>query len=685
MITPKESLECGEGVIKTINISTVLDVTSVQTMFCALVTMGLVRKAADPYAVYQGYFNDVVALFTGQVGTVPSRLRYLNRILGSVVPKSIPFRDDGVINYTYKNLQISLPGSTIAIRSKNYYMFIPSLASVNGYQLQVAPPVYSDQLILNAYLNSMQMLSSKSKHCEVLRNVDLEKAFLRDASSFGRYSSYFGNGGGVGTFYGSAEFEVPVKSPMLAVLQQFDPSYPRAARNFEKCAGDACCNYGIGALDAFNTKFYQGAIPPIIKCLDLYELCLMLAVCMRAAIIDKLNNPPNASIGARLDNGMSMTWRQFQLMVRKQIDWMFADSAPLVQFFAANTTNGPWEAFRQGSNCFPKQPGTIMKLPVVINENLKGLRMCIRPYATKNYNSTRNHITHIPAWGQFKNYVETPFTYQNSQGNPVNLFAPDDPQTPDLWDGSLGNQVVDLNCNKVNSFCLEWNDFMQFTDTSWTSVDSLGGSSKNSPFLQFTRHVEWFQAQEDLVISDSYMPEYMRDFVKEETIKIPRKQTLSRAESFDTKKIRTVGSPQGATLVNQATVAMTGIIPITQTHLEYLNLLILPVMEIVPDTVPSVVQIQTAYMEPYKYEKDSQSVFSSRFVEIQALLRETVCGQAGKETALDNFINKLIESNNGAFIGDLFSFLGNTANSIGIPIAGPLLQGVGGALNSIGV
>jgi len=100
------------------------------------------------------------------------------------------------------------------------------------------------------------------------------------------------------------------------------------------------------------------------------------------------------------------------------------------------------------------------------------LRMCVRNYDTKQYNSPRNHITHIPVWGKFINSVPGPIVYYNSTGAETLLFNPIvEVGTPNIWDCSTNTDVIDVNTSSyLYETALRWNEWMNFFNACYRYI-----------------------------------------------------------------------------------------------------------------------------------------------------------------------------------------------------------------------
>lgn len=694
-VTPVDALVMAQGVKNTISVKVNFDLLSLQLSPVGRISMALVRGAQNPFSIYKIMFKDFTQLIKGFNGTAPSRLRYENDIYASVVPKSIPFRNDCQVQVSAADFDAT-PNNSIGIHGgKTYYMW--ETTSTGAWALQSAPPPTTDDQDIASYEDYQTKISGKSRHTQVVRDISLTEYYKRDASAFARTSTYYGAGGGVGGAYSSVEFETPFRSKFLGTFLEFSNTTPRASTKLYTSSGDSCSNWSIGALDDFKTSYYTGAKTPIYRFLDIAEAAFLLSETLVAAVSSYLqtNQVVNGN-NSFLDVGLSFPYSVFLLMLRQQILYMFADSQCLGQFMSFETGTTAFQAFLCGSNVYPREPPTRMVVPSFFNENLKMLKMCIRPYETKQYANNRNHVFHIPVWGAYLEYGIPAFDYVNSQDIVTSLFAPEGSGPyPDLWDGTMGNDVVDINSSdRISEAIVEWNDWMISLQNVFSNTDSIGGDSNNAPLLQFTRYVTYNNNNEtrqgtkehtrnELVLSPgARVPHMYQRMVR--TRKLERKTSKKLEEVIE----RFISIPD-STVFMEYTKGYSGMVPITPSHKEFLPFFIIPIIDLSSnDGLPSQSQVQISNQEGYSLFKTTdglETFFASRAAEILAVMPDVVVGVAGRKTQISDFIDQLSKENQGAFLGDLFSTIGNVASTLGFGGVGTVASTLGGIGNAIGI
>jgi len=453
-------------------------------------------------------------------------------------------------------------------------------------------------------------------------------------------------------------------------------------------SGDACSNYAIGALNGFPTEFYNGALSPIFKFLDLNEVIVKLIYDLVEAILLKSQSSTlSTDDTAFLLGGLHCTYNQFFITVRQQILWMFANSQCLGQFQSYNSGPNRFQSFLCGSNTYPQEPATLLIVPKTFNENMRMLMMKVRPYETKNFNNKRNHITQIPVWGAQIGFQSVNPLIMVGDNPPTFLFQPDvsDPNPPDVWDGTMGNNVADFNATPLMADIITiWNDYMTTLNDQFSGVSGLGGQSSGSPLLQYTRYVTY--RGDNIRCKPSHrqrgnVGRHLRPFLKDVETKVfpvlpvlERKSsgmTLDRKLSKDKDikvEIDTLYAPPTNTPFSEWTLAYSGMIPITDTLREYFPNLILPIVEIGDGSLPNQSQFQVSVLEPYSIATNVNIVntLATRGSELLNAIPDDVLGRSGQQTELSKFVDELSKTDQGGFLGDLFAVVGGIANTIGI-------------------
>jgi len=251
------------------------------------------------------------------------------------------------------------------------------------------------------------------------------------------------------------------------------------------------------------------------------------------------------------------------------------------------------------------------------------------------------------------------------------MFDPDPVNSPDLWDGTLSGVPADLNRSEnLPQVTGLWNNFIDATRTEWSNITNMGGDSCGSPLLQFTRFVSWAEpsVQKREYADLRFIPRGLHSFmqkieepVMEKSSKNERKLSRKETRSFY------IYNPPSSTIYTERVTDITGIMKITPSHKQYLPAFILPVVEIgTADGIPSVSEVQVATKEMYKLSYAAANNFDTLGIGYQATIANNVTGQAGKKTEIAEFISELNKTNQGGFLGDIFTTIGAIGNQIGL-------------------
>jgi len=274
----------------------------------------------------------------------------------------------------------------------------------------------------------------------------------------------------------------------------------------------------------------------------------------------------------------------------------------------------------------------------------------------------------------------------------IRFFLPEntDSFTPDIFDGTSGGSVVDFNETPLIANIVAFsNGVMEQLSSMFSSLDRIGGDSSGSPMLQYTRYCSFNaeNAKVEIPRSQKFAKGLKRFLVIEEidenlgTNKLERKS--SKAEIKKIKK--QYYAPPNSTIFTQYTRGYTGVLPISASMKEYFPDFVIPVIEINPGTLPSIQQVQIADLEAYEIRFDSSVIYNNRGSEIASGAVNNVVGLAGKKTELSMFTDELAMKNQGAFIGDIFSTVGNLANVFGFGPIGAIASTAGAIANSLNI
>jgi hypothetical protein len=682
-------MQVASGVITTLQVDVSFDPLSFTAIPLGLISRGLTRGGLYPYAAFFVMYSDIVNIAGGGTGVAPSRLAYMNSILNSLSPKSVPFRKNYKIAYNIENLVTTVPSSNIPLDGGFvYYMYNPSNAMVGLWNVQAAPVVPTLESARAFYIDFLTRLASNCQHNRLTRDVNLTASYLYDTSAFARTAPYFGYGVGVGGPFSSIENEVPFKNKYLGCLVRFDNTTPRASRFLVPSSGDSTCNWGLGSLDSFPEDLYCSAVTSIFKFIDVGEIVEVLTLYLKNLIeIRLVANPPQDPIELQKITDQfvpqNVSYTAFMIMIIQQLKWMFSDSQNLAQFLSPQSVGaGNFQAFLCGSNTFPADPQDIINVPVVFNENMKMLKFIVRPYLTDSYQVNKNAYPHVPVLGTWKTW--SPKLVNVSYGGvDYPMFAPEYASNPSIFDGTLGGQAVDFNNSNIISVATgRWNELILDNKAISSALTPLGGTCPGSPLLQYTRYVN-FPVVQDVDCSLHYTS-YVESNI------VTKKREVTRQTSRGSKEVEKIidryYAPPVYSMGSQITVAYSAMLNISPSMKSYMSSFILPVVELVTNQLPSQSQYQEAVYEPVSLRGNGSLPTKSRGVEINLdVVQNYIRGLAGTESDLAQFILKLSRDNEGSVLGDIFNTIGSVAEKVGVPVVGPAARITGSVLSGIGL
>jgi len=337
----------------------------------------------------------------------------------------------------------------------------------------------------------------------------------------------------------------------------------------------------------------------------------------------------------------------------------FAASAALTQFMVPDVSFLGFESYRCGTNCYPVNLENNLRIPEILNENLAQLQYKVIDVSSKFYNS-RNKLLVMPVLGSYKaeraNNLNVTSKFLNSSGVEVDadLFLPDDPALPNVWDGtdSSGN-VCDLNNSvPITQLRNKWNDRIGQLQGYSTPVTTMGGSSP-SPLILMTRAIKFQPIDAPLESLPTYYQKKIRqDFCT--TKKIER--TISTKKIFEEKEYYV---PPNGSIFTMNDLSVTSVINLSDSFKKLLSYLILPVIN--PDDGPLGVSLQnyrvyTRELKIFEFSTDNPDVqiYTSRAARLKDYAARCAPGIAGNSTdEVGNLLRHLGEIGGGGFLSDL--------------------------------
>jgi len=614
------------------------------------------------YWAYFAFIHDVIAVMTAMISQVTGRLRYVNEILGSLAPKSVPFRGVGSIAYSWGNsVAAAVPTSTYVVRGFTTYMYVQSATTLGPWRLQIAPPAVPDTATSTSTLALAYNLLTDNKTSSLLsftKGTTLGTLYTGDVSAFAQSATYYGGGNtsSNGPAY-SSEAEVPFRSIILSNFVDFT-AFGRVSRFLKFGSGDTTCAFGLGALPQMKLNYYNTAFAPIYKFIDAQEVVATLVYWyqqLSAQAANELTSGP-APDNAFVFTPFAFTAVQFEITVRQCLMALFNDTQALAQFLTPSQTPNGFEAFRIGSNTYGKNLTTNIVVPNVLRENIANLMTSFYDIKGKFHND-KNCQMIIPVWGTFSSSAAINAEISVWNGTEwvlEGLFTNPIVTDPNVIDGtdSLGN-VYDLNnSNVVTDLIGEWNERIDFLKGYSIPVSYLGGSSGRGHLLYMTR----LNSFRSIDLKAEYSRRQRNFHKKSMNPDLVKKIPLTRKDSRNTVEYETKYLPAGAGVAEAYTNSITSLIEITATFKQALPYIILPMIPLEPNVAPSQNQWRTTGLEA-KLLDLSTTTTDGTLNRLNQLLIAGMAfapGRAASNTdEMANVITAMNGEGEGGFFGDL--------------------------------
>lgn len=570
---------------------------AVEAAFCALASRSFlfeVNSSGSPvYHGYVAFMMDLKNIMSTEIPASCSRLDYLNDILGTYIPKTIPFKTDAELAYSWGNLDSVQTSNLISIRGYNYYFYVDDGGTAGNWITQSPPSIpSSDKVAFDKLAEIYSVLSKKTPGLTFdPSHTDITSKYRKDVSGFAAGADYYGNGNGRNGPAYSCESEVPFRAPLLSGIADYDRT--RISRNFRLTAGDTTTAFGLPFVPGFQPKYYNTCYAPIYKFIDIDEFIVLIQKWYIKLVSSYVNTVAKDKIYggdaiiALTPFGVSP--EAFRIYWRQIILSMFPASQSCAQFITYSTGVNDFEPLRVSSNCYPPNT-TTAELPSFIIENLRMLQPKIATIKT-NFQNDKNALIYVPVFGVYKNiqsYNEFGTFYTGDfntgvytpYGSPI--CAGSESIYPRMIDGmGPSGECLNMNGSLLQGFIEEWNFRVNALKSASATCAIMGGSS-NGSLLTLTRYA--YYNDQEVVLSQ--LPEWRR-LVKNKHIK-ERTKEFRRTPSQKTPQIEKelVYVPDNYDLYSQRTQAISSLHPITEEVKLLCNYMVLPSMTIEADGTP---------------------------------------------------------------------------------------------------
>lgn len=665
-----------QGVRQNIMVQATLNPLALECLPAAIMARAITFQLNTPntpiYWAYYAFMLDLINMVTAEVVPVSARLRYLNQILPSWRPKTVPFKT-GTLSYAWKNGNSITISNVLTVRNYKTYWWVAGGADWNGYLTQVAPPNPSTNAdAFDALAAVYTTLGSDEGDCLKYEKVSETTEYSRDVSAYGAIANYYGTGNisGTGPAY-SVENEVPYKSRILACTSILNSDDGRVARKFSLSSGDSTSAAGLPFIPSFKMDFFKTAYPVQYKFLDLDEVVVVLQLWYLKLVAQSMKNRGNNVYSSQEDFALApftnVSAQKFRIAVRQAVLSFFAASCPATQFINYTVDNNGFEPFRCGSNTAPNNIQE-MVLPSILVENLRMLLPAYGFIPTK-YQQPRNAQIFLPVWGIYKSREYEPYNaygtlWEEYQGGLISsntsLFSIDSSSDPSPIDGSgPSGECVDLNSPTVNQVIAQWNSRVRALSAVSVPQTVLAGSSPVT--LLTTNRYSSYLADVEVPLKD--VPAYLKRNIPSQYVKVVKRKSinlkLTTTKQAPTEELEQYYVPPTFSLITQITRGYSSMQLITEELRQLFNYFIFPTIAITPNQSPSQRAVRVAVLESdiLDFNTDAGSPFSNRYTDLEAFAALMAPGLAnnGQLDDLVKIISSLNTKSKGGFLGDLLT------------------------------
>lgn len=665
-------LNLAEGDRANIMVLAPLNANAIQAMPLAVISNGLIMGVENTFAkpiswAYLAFLQDLISILSAQVTPLSARIAYLNSILASFRPKTIPFKT-GTISFSWTGVDAIASAPIVNVRNYKYYLYVPDGGTnPGGYSTQSPPPAYPTLSEAISVLSNLfsQVANDSVPHLIYKPDAEFTAAYKKDGSAFAAVSPYYGSGNeptSSGAF-SSGELEVPFKSIVLMGATAYSPSDGRVARKFNLTSGDTTSALGLAFLPGMTSTVYNTKYPIQYCFLDLDEVVLWL----QQWFVTMVQKTFTTTVGTNTDLNLAMapfpqSGQQFRIAVRQAVLGFFGYSQSMTQFLTYSQNPNGFEPFRVSTNSYGRNRFQ-MRMPEVLVENLRMLLPKFFDVNTK-FKNEKNQLIVVPVWGIYKAVEDQPYNLSSLLWNDVlqtlvvqPLFSGAITNDPNPIDGTdTSGNCCDLNSNLIEALIQEWNDRVDLLCQTSVPTAYLGGNSDASLLLH-TRFVKYVEIDVKLSKISKLRQRYIpTDCV----VKKKLERTNSAAKQKEKVSEEEYYIPSGATLFRQVTTQVSALPAITEDYKLLYNYVILPTIVIEDDTPPTSKQVRVGTVQSHvlDFQVPDNPYDSTRGNKLLELGRMCAPGTANAEQdEIITVIKRMAESAQGGFVGDLLGAL----------------------------
>lgn len=464
---------------------------------------------SDPYHATIYMINMLIACVkneTPQIMDVPVWLHFLCQ---AVTERKVKNRG-GQLDYSFELIDTFPENFEIPIglsESFRYILGVKNSTAINEFFRATDPPVaYTPELGERAAQSMWLYLAAYHANSPMHKLVAINKSCSISHTASPYAVLLPGPGGGfegTGGWNKRLQLEIPVDHPLFSCFKTATASddnednsrAPNFLRNF---TGDG---FLLGGMLTYKLLPYQLKMknPPNIHFVDFNELLNVLALAMQLAIARRLED---ADTRENISNDPSyyaqhvqcpLTLQEVGLILRYTVMAAFDDSQLCGQSLYPRAKVGNLNEFASfvcGINTAPQSGATVMRIPLLLKENVLALRERV---LNAGRGGSANPLVWLPVLGQYVDDHLDPEVYQNSIGEveyPVFFF--NNLEVPISYiDGKSGQDYAWINDpGALVPLMEQWNNWtVKMANYFWT-FDTIGSNMGIDPLFSgcMTRH-----------------------------------------------------------------------------------------------------------------------------------------------------------------------------------------------------
>lgn len=470
------------------------------------------NRPSDPYHAATYMIQLLIACAQNETPEMMSVPVWLHWMCQAVTERTVKARA-GQMDYSFDVQTEWLNPATVTMGptdSAIYSLENKGPLLVNGlFSTSVAPVAYTEELGAQAAQAMWLYLKAMHPNSPMHHNISIGEtsAISRDASAYAIAVGAPGGGfAGLGAWFKRLELEVPVRRPLFSVFSGSpfsrgfgDPS--RAAnymRNFS-CDGFLLGGMLVGKLMPHQTTVKNWPRPHFVdfnEMLDVLAQACTLAIELRLSekdTRDLIEADPTYYPG---EVQCPLTLQEVGLLLRATLMTAFDDSQLMGQGTyprSASRGDNEFVSFVCGANTCPQSGASLMRIPVLLKQNVLALRQRV---INASRSGSNNPQVWFPILGQYEEDILNTENYFNiiegeTQFNTF-FFDPEEDFISYVDGSTSSNDVVWINDPAaITKLAERWNEWTVRMGNYFWSMDTIGSDQGVDPLFSCCMTLHW--------------------------------------------------------------------------------------------------------------------------------------------------------------------------------------------------